>query len=242
MQHFVISFNQLKSKVHLLDKKWKLASIMLFYAAVYFPWFVYLENRILSPRRYIWVHMQIDDYIPFCEYFIIPYFIWFVYVFSVLVTCLFTDEKEYLHNCAFLFTGMTIFLIISTVFPNAHRLRPQEFTNPNFFTGLVSHLYGMDTASNLFPSIHVYNSIGAHLAVTHNEVLRQKKWLRYGSFIICVSMIMSTVFLKQHSVFDVLTAFAMAFILYPLVYKVDYAALHERRRVRRQVREQESNI
>lgn len=224
-----------------ISKKWRIASIMLAYAAIYFPWFVYLENRVLSPRRYTWIHMQVDNYIPFCEYFIIPYFIWFVYVFTVLITCLFTDEKEYLHNCAFLFTGMTIFLIVSTVFPNAQRLRPQEFANPNFFTGLVSRLYGIDTASNLFPSIHVYNSIGAHLAVTHNEVLNKKKWLRYGSFVICVSIILSTVFLKQHSVFDVLTAFAMAFILYPLVYKVDYASLRERRRARRQVHEQESH-
>lgn len=224
-----------------VNKKWRLASIMFLYAAIYFPWFVYLENRILSPRRYTWIHMQLDDYIPFCEYFIIPYFIWFAYVSVVLTSCLFTDEKEYLHNCAFLFTGMTIFLIVSTVFPNAHKLRPQEFADPNFFTGLVTRLYGIDTASNLFPSIHVYNSIGAHLAVTHNEVLKKKRWLRYSSFVICVSIILSTVFLKQHSIFDVLTAFAMAFILYPLVYKVDYATLRERRRARRRIREQESH-
>lgn len=225
-----------------LKMKWKLSLIMLFYAAIYFPWFIYLENRILPPREFTWIHMQIDDYIPFCEYFVIPYFIWFIYVFSVLLTCLFTDSKEYLHNCAFLFTGMTIFLIVSTLFPNAHRLRPQEFVDSNIFTAMVGRLYRIDTASNLFPSIHVFNSIGAHLAVTHNEILKHKKWLRYSSLIICVSIILSTVFLKQHSVFDVLTAFAMAFVLYPIVYKVDYASLRERRRIRRQVREQESHI
>lgn len=232
----------IKNILNIIQKKWKLIFIMIGFAAIYFPWFITLENRIISPRRYTWIHMRLDDYIPFCEYFIIPYFIWFAYVALTLVVCLFTDEKEYLHNCAFLYTGMTIFLIVSTVFPNAHRLRPQEFADPNFFTGLVSHLYSIDTSTNLFPSIHVYNSIGAHLAITHNEVLKDKKWLRYGSFIICVSIIMSTVFLKQHSVFDMLTAFAMAFVLYPLVYKVDYAALRERRRVRRRIREQESHI
>ena len=226
----------------LIQKKWKLACIMAAFSAIYFPWFFYLEDRIISPRRYLWIHMRLDDYIPFCEYFIVPYFIWFGYVSIVLVTCLITNEKEYLHNCAFMFTGMTIFLIVSTLFPNAHRLRPQEFTDPNFFTNWVAYLYSIDTSTNLFPSIHVFNSIAAHTAVMHNEAISKHKWLRYGSLIICSSIVLSTVFLKQHSVFDVLTAFAMAFILYPLVYKVDYAALRERRRVRRQVCEQESQI
>lgn len=56
------------------------------FVALYFPvymvWFVWLEARVDVPFTYI--HCAIDDYIPFCEYFIIPYLLWFVYVFATL--------------------------------------------------------------------------------------------------------------------------------------------------------------
>jgi hypothetical protein len=32
------------------------------------------------------------------------------------------------------------------------------------------------------------------------------------------SIILATIFIKQHSVFDVITAFVMAIVLYPLAY------------------------
>ena len=35
------------------------------------------------------------------------------------------------------------------------------------------------------------------------------------------SIIMATMFIKQHSVFDVLTAFVMAAVMYTLVYRYD---------------------
>lgn len=76
----------------------------------------------------------------------------------------------------------------------------------------------VDTPTNLFPSIHVYNSIAVHLAVMHSRQLKEKKWIRRSSGVLMVSIIASTMFLKQHSVFDVITAFIMATIMYTLVY------------------------
>jgi len=91
----------------------------------------------------------------------------------------------------------------------------------NIFTQMISGLYQTDTATNLWPSIHVYNSIGAHLAITHSKKLANKKWLHFGSLILAVSIILSTILIKQHSVFDVLTAFVMAAIMYLVVYRFD---------------------
>jgi membrane-associated phospholipid phosphatase len=144
---------------------------------------------------------------------------------------LFTDEKEFKRSCAFLFTGMTIFLIVSTLYPNGHHLRPQVFAHNNIFTQLTAHLYSIDTPTNLFPSIHVFNSIGVHIALCHNQALAKIKWPKIVSFVICTSIVLSTVFLKQHSMFDMLTAFAMAFLLYPLVYKIDFSPAHHGKKV-----------
>ena len=57
-----------------------------------------------------------------------------------------------------------------------------------------------------------------------------KKGIRIGSLILCVSIILSTMLIKQHSVFDVITAFIMAFIMYLIVYYYDVLVALRRRR------------
>lgn len=209
-------------------ERYKHAIPLIIYAVIYCTWFVYLEKTITHPSRII--HMKIDDVIPFCEVFVIPYFLWFLYVSAVVLYCFFTNKQDYFKCCAFLFTGMTVFLIISTLWPNGHHLRPYVMPRDNIFTHLVAHLYKTDTPTNLWPSIHVYNSIGAHLAVIHNQRLTQNKKLCTGSFVLCVSIILSTVFIKQHSMFDVLTAFVMSAVMYVVVYQADIISSYHSRR------------
>ena len=113
---------------------------------------------------------------------------------------------------------MTLFLIISTIYPNGHLLRPTEFSRNNIFIRLVCFIYWADTSTNILPSIHVFNSIAAHVAVMNAPGLKNKKWTVRGSLILCVSIILSTMFIKQHSVLDVVLAFGLAGILYPVFY------------------------
>lgn len=192
---------------------------LLIYTAIYLAWFCYLEKTVT--KNYTVIHMGIDDYIPFCELFIIPYFLWFAYVAVVVVYFLFKDKEDYYKTCIFLATGMTIFLIISTLWPNGHHLRPFVMPRDNIFTQMVAGLYKTDTATNLWPSIHVYNSLGAHFAIAKSKHFENKKGIKIASFILATSIILATMFLKQHSVFDVLTAFALAAVMYVVVYKYD---------------------
>ncbi len=76
--------------------------------------------------------------------------------------------------CVFVYRNDNL-LIISTVYPNGQYLRPTYFTHHNLCTMLCERLYAGDTPTNLFPSIHVYNSLGIYLAVTHNKKLRKKQ-------------------------------------------------------------------
>ena len=218
-------------------ERYKHAIPLIVYAFIYLSWFSYLERTVQNPQTII--HMKWDDMIPFCEVFVIPYYLWFGYVSIVVLYLLFKNKQDYYRACTFLFTGMTIFLLVSTLWPNGHHLRPAVMPRDNIFTRMVAHLYSIDTPTNLWPSIHVYNSIGAHLAVVHNQSLAQKKYIRISSFVLCISIILSTMFIKQHSMFDVLTAFLMAGIMYIVVYQADivsslqsYRAERSKRRYR----------
>ena len=52
-------------------------ALLLLYFMIYLPWFGHLERTVTTHFHVI--HVALDDYIPFCEYFIIPYFLWFGY-------------------------------------------------------------------------------------------------------------------------------------------------------------------
>ena len=178
------------NKIRFFYEKYKHAIPLLIYGIIYLTWFAYLERKVT--KDYWVIHMALDDRIPFCEAFVIPYFLWFVYVSAIVVYLFFKDKDDYYRACIFLFTGMTIFLIISTLFPNGHHLRPQTMPRDNVFTRLISMLYSTDTPTNLWPSIHVYNSLAAHFAIVKNKRLTNKKWIRVSSLFLCVSIILST--------------------------------------------------
>lgn len=203
-------------KLNLYFKKYWHAIPVILYACIYFPWFGHLEDTVT--KHYQVIHHPLDDYIPFCEYFIIPYLLWFAYVALVIVILFFADQKSYLKCCVFMAVGMTIFLIISTLFPNGHHLRPQIMPRDNLFTDLIAGLYRTDTSTNIFPSIHVYNSIGAHLGIAKCEALRKYRILHMGSLILSISIILSTVFIKQHSVLDLFGALLLATLVYIPIY------------------------
>ena len=88
------------------------------YILLYLPYFFWLESVITD--NYKIMHVALDDMIPFSEYFIIPYIIWF-YVSGAVLYFFFTDKQDYYRLCAFLFIGMTISMMICTFYPEWHR-------------------------------------------------------------------------------------------------------------------------
>ncbi len=199
---------------------------VLIYMPLYLTWFFRLEKTVTSYRI---IHTALDDRIPFIEAFVVPYYMWFFYVFACVAIAFFTDKNEYFKSLTFLITGMTIFLIVSTLWPNGHNLRPASMPRDNIFTAMVSALYKTDTPTNLWPSIHVYNSIGAHLCVARCKWSSEKKWLKNASLVLCISIIMSTMFIKQHSFFDVFTALVMSTVMALFVYREDVLAFYRNR-------------
>ncbi len=111
------------------------------YTVFYLLCFSYLENRHV---RYHIIDSSLDDKIPFCEYFIIPYFLWFLYITVTIGYFLLFNENttEFWSLILNLAIGMTLFLIVSYLYPNGLNIRPTEFSNDSIFTRMVQFLYG----------------------------------------------------------------------------------------------------
>ena len=199
-------------------KKYKHGLIILAYAIVYLTLFGYLEQKPV--HQYHVIDTVFDSYIPFCEYFIVPYLLWFPYMIMTIWYFIFknNNKKEYYQLIFNLMMGMTIFLIVSYIYPNVLHLRPSEFPRENVFTDMVRWLYRTDTPTNVLPSIHVFNSLAVHMSLTNCEALRDHKDVRYGSLVLTLLIILSTMFLKQHSVIDVCCGATLALFGYLFFY------------------------
>ena len=154
----------------------------LLYIVFYMPWFMWLEKTVTTDFHL--VSMPIDYKIPFCEYFIIPYFMWFLFVPAIVGYEFFYSKKEYYQCCAYLFSGMTIFLIICTVWHNGLNLRQDISYNNNLCARLVKMLYKTDTSTNVFPSLHVFNTLGCLVALYRSKGMKDKAWIKVIATII----------------------------------------------------------
>ncbi|MBQ7562486.1 MAG: phosphatase PAP2 family protein [Lachnospiraceae bacterium] len=217
-----------------IEKKfdgWKCILLIPLYLLFYLPCFFWLD--LTDRGHYYVIHMALDDKIPFCEYFVIFYYLWFVYVVFAVGYNVFTDRETYFKSLGFIIFGMTLFIVISALFPNSHDLRPAIYPRDNIYTTLIWMIQSFDTPTNVFPSIHVYNAIGAHFAIIYNQKLKNNAMVRGISFFICFGICLSTVFLKQHSVMDVIGAITLAAIMYPVFFREEYRALTAERKERR---------
>ena len=86
------------------------------YTVFYVVTFMFLERHVTNVHI---IYSPLDRYIPFCEYFIIPYYLWFLYIIAILIYFSFfgADVREFNQLVFSLGIGMTIFLFISWVWP-----------------------------------------------------------------------------------------------------------------------------
>lgn len=189
--------------------------ILLFsYFVIYLIWFSFLE---LNSIPVFYTHCKLDDYIPFCAAFLIPYLLWFPYVGVAMGTTFFHSKSEFYRLCATLYTGMTICLLLYTFFPSGQLLRPDLSGEHGVFATLVKMLYAVDDCTNVCPSIHVYNTLCVHHMFSTWDRTKNVTWIRILSFVLMVLIIASTVFLKQHSVIDGLAAIALWMLINTIV-------------------------
>lgn len=175
----------------------------------------FIVNMITVPK-YI-IHSPIDDIIPFNEYFIIPYLSWFIMIVGSLLYFVMKDKEDYLHECFMMYVSMTLCILIYLVLPNGLDLRV-NIPDTNIFCRIVSLIQGIDNPTNVCPSIHVCVTCEICMVVWKSKHFQGKRAYRYGTVVWAVLIILSTMFLKQHSIIDVFWGAIVAIVMYLLAY------------------------
>lgn len=189
---------------------------LLFFWPAFGLLFVAVENLWVR-RVYHPISCALDDGIPFCEYFVIPYIFWFVFVAGMLIYGLLYDVESFKRMMKFIILTYSIAYVTYLVYPNCQHLRPRALEGDSIFIRLTRMIYRNDTNTNVCPSIHVIGSVAALLCAWKSKRFRAPGWR--AAFCVAAGLISaSTVFLKQHSVVDVAAAVPVCVIGYICVY------------------------
>lgn len=175
-------------------------------------------ERLWIRDTYFPIHCGLDDQIPLCEYFLIPYMFWFVFLVGIHIYTLLYDTESFVGLMKFIIVSYSIAILIYIIFPNCQELRPVTFERDNVFTRFLAGFYQFDTNTNVCPSIHVIGSAAVAVCAWKSRHFGTTFWrivFSATAFIISIS----TVFLKQHSVLDLLAAIPVCVIAYMAAYK-----------------------
>lgn len=179
-------------------------------------WFYLLEA--INTRPSYFMYSPLDDFIPFVKQMIIPYELWFLMIAVCLVYTLLRAPADFVSLCIYMYGMQMVVCLLFGLFPNGQDLRPTLHGN-DVFTAAIAAIYSVDTPTNSAPSLHCTHSIACFIALWRGNFLTKwRKPILWGMGILCVSICLSTVMIKQHSIVDVIAAITLSYICYPLVY------------------------
>ncbi len=201
---------------NLNSEKFRHLKLLLFWP-VYGIFFFLAERGGLVDNFHL-MYSPLDDLIPFCEYFLIPYLFWFVYLVGMILYALFFDAETFRKMMRFIIITYSAAILIYFLFPTAQNLRPASFPRDNIFARFLTGFYSFDTNTNVCPSIHVIGSVAVMIAAWNSRHFHSPGW-RIAFSVAGVLISISTVFLKQHSVLDILAALPLCLAAYLIVYK-----------------------
>ncbi|MBQ8950328.1 MAG: phosphatase PAP2 family protein [Eubacterium sp.] len=190
-----------------MKRKMSRSNMIILGISIVFHLMTYFGTRIFTKELYHYdMTTKIDNYIPVLPWTIIIY--WGCYLYWLINYLLgFTqDEMEARHFIlADLFAKVVCFFCFVCI-PTTN-VRPIVMNTDIFNRGLL-FLYKLDSADNLFPSIHCLTSCFSIIAIRRQSSV--PKWYKVLSFIITLFVFVSVLTLKQHVIADVIGAIVLA--------------------------------
>ena len=184
---------------------------------VYFALFILTENLIPEESCHV-IHNPLDDIIPFCEIFLIPYVFWYFLIVISLVYFGLYNVDSFKRLQTYIIITQLVAMAVYIIYPSCQQLRPTKLPRDNFLIDGVRLLYTLDTNTGVCPSLHCAYSFGiASVWLREKGVSRiWKSLILFSVILICLS----TMFLKQHSVNDFLAAIPLGILAEVSVFYV----------------------
>jgi len=106
----------------------------------YLTMYVLTEN-LIPVEKCVPVHCGLDDLIPFCEWFIIPYVSWYFLIVGSLLYFLLYSVDSFRNMQTYIIITQIIAMAVYVLFPNRQDLRPEVFPRDNLLPKLIGFIY-----------------------------------------------------------------------------------------------------
>lgn len=156
----------------------------------------------------VYVMTAIDEWVPLIPIFILPYMAG--YFFALVPFFLLRSRSDLQAAVIGAFCILVISFLCFRFFPIS--MEKIYATGDDFFSRLTLFQQKTDTTFNTFPSLHVSLNVFAHFVLRKH--LGRTSWI---SLIIAVLVAVSTVFVKQHYVIDLIGGAALG-VVFGLMY------------------------
>ena len=187
-------------------------ALALLYLPVYLAAFFLIERLTPADRIHI-IRFGLDRLIPFNQYMIIPYGIWFFWFPGWLLYFLLKSREDFIRLAVVMFSGMTISLIVYVIWPNGIDLR-EPITGTDVCSRALRWIRSVDTPYGVCPSIHI-STIAAILLTIHDSKLEELTPTVRGYCVVITFLIAyATLATKQHSIVDVFWGALLSVALY----------------------------
>ncbi len=191
-------------------------ALVLFYLIA-----AYILPEKLIVDNYASTAVTFDDRIHFFAPAVVFYVLWFPLMFFSGLWLLIKDGVRFRRYMLALAICMTVSGAIYLLWPNGQDLRPDLSQPRGLFEWMLSGLYGIDTNTNVLPSLHV-SCVAAVIACIWATDSIRRLWPRIAVTVLSLLVASSTVLVKQHAILDLAAgaalgaaAVAVSFAVFP---------------------------
>lgn len=174
----------------------------------------------------------IDEIIPIIPSMSIPYLSWYPYIFVAMALLCLKDRSIYFKilismNISLIFCYIIYYNFQTTV------TRPVIFVT-SWTEQLLQMIYRNDPPFNCFPSIHCLHSYLVMRGAWLSKNISNRTKINFT--IVSLTIILSTLFIKQHVIYDALAAILLGEVIFCFIYGVSLQNNNMHKRLRQHLR------
>ena len=186
---------------------------MLIPILVAFQSFLYFFSKITPFKPHL-MGSAFDSKIPFVPFFIYLYISWYLLLFLIPYIFYKKDKNKFYKFITCSFICAVISSLIYIFYPTTMLRTNIETTGITSF--IINFIYIVDTpVINCLPSMHCVLCFLFMLCIPKNLKLMNKIIIIFISLMV----ILSTLFIKQHVIIDIISAFIISFSTYIIISK-----------------------
>ena len=196
-----------------LFKKFELKPLFISAGMIIFQTIFYYTAKVFQGEPHL-IGGLIDNKIPFCNVFIIPYCIWYALIF-IVPYYLYIKDKNALSKYIPSYLICSICADIIFIFYPTIVIRP-SIESDGFLNFATNFIYSTDTPPvNCMPSLHCAVSMLFILVTFSSKNI--SIYFKAFTFIISILIMMATLFIKQHVFIDFITGISLMTYVYIFV-------------------------